>query len=72
MQALLESGHGHGRDVGGVNVFLRQLLFDTQATLGLNLVLNATDGAFILNHLLVHIRVGDTHGTGGNAYDLHF
>ena len=72
VQAFLERGHRHGRDVGGVNIFLRQLLLDTQATLGLSLVLNATGGAFILNRLLVHICVGDTHGTGGNAYDLHF
>lgn len=72
VQPFLERGHRHGRDVGGVNVFLRQLLLDTQTTLGLNLVLNATGGAFILNRFLVHIRVGDTHGTDGNAYDLHF
>lgn len=32
-QPLLERGHRHGRDVGGVNVFLRQLLLDTQAAL---------------------------------------
>lgn len=72
VQPLLERGHRHGRDVGGVNVFPRQLLLDAQATLGLRLVLNATGGAFILNRLLGHIRVGDTQGTDGNAYVLYF
>lgn len=57
--------------VGGVHVFLRELILDTQATLSLDLALDATGGAFILNRLLGHIRVGDTHSTGGNAYDLH-
>lgn len=33
VQPLLERGHRHGRDIGGVNVFPRQLLLDTQATL---------------------------------------
>ena len=33
VQPLLERGHRHGRDVGGVNVFPRQLLLDAQATL---------------------------------------
>ena len=72
VQPLLERGHRHGRDVGGVNVFPRQLLLETQAALGLSLVLNATGGAFILNRLLSHIRVGDTHGTDGTACDLQF
>lgn len=72
VQPLLERGHRHGRDVGGVNVFPRQLLLDAQAALGLSLVLNATGGAFILNRLLSHIHVGDTHGTDGTACDLHF
>ena len=31
VQPLLERGHRHGRDVGGVNVFPRQLLLDAQA-----------------------------------------
>ena len=57
--------------VGRIHVFLRQLVLDTQATLSLDLALDATGGAFILNRLLGHIRVGDTHSTGGNAYDLH-
>lgn len=33
VRPLLERGHRHDRDVGGVNVFPRQLLLDTQATL---------------------------------------
>jgi len=33
VQPLLERGHRHGRDIGGVNVFPRQLLLDTQAAL---------------------------------------
>ena len=57
--------------VGGIDVFLRELILDAQTTLSLDLALDATGGAFILNRLLGHIRVGDSHGTGGNAYDLH-
>lgn len=72
LQLLLERGHRHGCDVGGVNVFPRQLLLDAQASLGLSLVLDATGGAFILNRLLSHIHVGDTHGTDGTACGLHF
>lgn len=62
---------GLEHQVGAINVFLRELILDTQTTLSLDFALDATSGAFILNRLLGHIRVGDTHGTGGNAYDLH-
>lgn len=53
---------GLEHQVGGINVFLRELILDTQTTLSLDFALDATSGAFILNRLLGHIRVGDTHG----------
>lgn len=62
---------GLEHQVGRIHVFLRELVLYAESTLGLDLALDAAGSAFILNRFLCHVRMGDTYGTGCNAYDLH-